>query len=184
MPDGFLLRNRPDRVQAIRSDGAAIVFDMDRLAGGSLAAYLQRRWAKGVPLREIERIEVNGLPAITATARGRGQQGIVDYRFLAMAGAGGRLYRFIYVTPARETARLSEALRRSTYSFRTLTAEQAARINALRLLVIRTGAGDSIAGLARTLPFGRFNDDWFRVLNDLQPGQPLPAGTLAKVVAS
>ena len=183
VPDGFLLRNRPDRVQAVHPGGAAIVFDMDKRGRESLATYLQQRWAKGVPLRQLQQLEVNGLPAITATARGQGQQGPVDYRFLAMAGAGGQIYRFVYITPARETARLSEALQRSTFSFRTLSAQEAAKVNALRLLIVRSRPEDSVAGLARTLPFGRFNDDWFRVLNDLQPGQPLPAGTLTKVVA-
>lgn len=181
-PDGFLLRNRPDRVLAVHPDGAVVSFDIGKRGRETLGAYLQQRWAKGVPLRQFEQIQVNGRQAATATAVGRGRNGLVDYRFLVIAGDGARVYRFAYITPQNQTARLSEALRRSTYSFRTLSAEEAAQVKAMRIVIVRSRPDDSVPRLASTLPFGRFNDDWFRVLNDLQPGQPLPAGSLTKVV--
>jgi predicted Zn-dependent protease len=182
VPEGFLLRNRPDKVVAQHPSGAAIVFDIDNLGRQSLGGYLHNVWAKGVPLRQSESIQVGGRQAVTAVARGRGQQGAVDVRFLAILGDGGKVYRFLYITPLGETARLSEALRRSTYSFRTLSAQDAAAINAMRLLIVDARPGDSVASLASTLPFGRYNEDWFRVLNDLQPGQPLPSDQRLKVV--
>lgn len=181
-PDGFVLRNRPDRVLAVHPGGAVVSFDIGKRGRESLVAYLRQRWAKGVPLRQLEQIEVSGRQAVTATAVGRGQNGLVDYRFLAIAGDAGRVYRFAYITPQNQTAQLSEALRRSTYSFRTLSAEEAARVKAMRLLIVRSRPDDSVARLATSLPFGRFNEDWFRVLNDLQPGQPLRTNTLTKVV--
>lgn len=183
VPDSFVLRNRPDSVQAVHPGGAAIVFDIGRRGREPLPAYLQQRWARRVPLRQLERIEVNGREAATATAVGRGKDGLVDYRFLAIAGDGAQVYRFIYITPRNLTGPLNEDLRRSTYSFHTLSAEQAAGINAMRLIIVRSRPDDTVAGLARTLPFGRFNEPWFRVLNDLQPGQPLPIDRLTKVVA-
>ena len=35
----------------------------------------------------------------------------------------------------------------------------------------------------RALPYDAYNEAWFRVLNDLKPGQPLPAKQRIKVVA-
>ncbi len=34
------------------------------------------------------------------------------------------------------------------------------------------------------MPYGALNDDWFRMLNDLQPGQPVPVGRSIKVITS
>jgi len=54
---------------------------------------------------------------------------------------------------------------------------------AKRLLVVTARPDDSIAGLARTLPYGRLNEDWFRILNDLAPHQTIKAKQRLKVVA-
>ena len=43
---------------------------------------------------------------------------------------------------------------------------------------------DSIGGLSKTLPYGKYNESWFRVLNDLKPNQGLPKGRRLKVVAA
>ena len=182
VPETFVLRNRPDKVLAQHANGSGIVFDIGRMQGQSLSGYLYNVWAKGAPLQRTENIQVNGRQAVTAVARASGQQGPVDVRFLAILGDGEQVYRFVIVTPAKLTASMSEDLRRSTYSFRTLSTEEAAKINAMRLLVVPAGPQDSVAGLASSLPFGRFNENWFRVLNDLQPGQALAPNQRVKIV--
>jgi len=56
-------------------------------------------------------------------------------------------------------------------------------VRAYRLLVVPARADDSISGLAKTLPYGRFNEDWFRVLNDLAPNQGIRKNQRLKIVA-
>jgi predicted Zn-dependent protease len=48
--------------------------------------------------------------------------------------------------------------------------------------IVPMGQGDSVATLASGLPFGRYNEAWFRVLNGLSPGQSPRAGDPVKVV--
>ena len=66
---------------------------------------------------------------------------------------------------------------------RSLGAQAAAKVRAQRLLVVPARPDDDIAGLARTLPYGQYNESWFRVLNDLAPNQPIRAKQRLKVVA-
>ena len=116
--------------------------------------------------------------------RGQTEQGAaIDLRGVAIRRDAGSVYRFLFVTPAGESQRLARPLKETTYSFRTLTPAEASRIHALRLLVVPAQKGDSITALAKNLPYDRYNEAWFRLLNDLQPGQALTAGQRIKVVA-
>ncbi|MDJ0685928.1 MAG: M48 family metalloprotease [Alphaproteobacteria bacterium] len=186
VPSGFVLRNSPQRVIATNGDGGAIVFDMARSRAGSpMDAYLTRNWAAGVSLSEVERLQINGADAATASARGRGGDGqLVDARFVAIRGDGDRVFRLQFISPVDQTAALSEAYRRTTYSFRRLSRAEAEAIRGKRLITARTQQGDTVRALAGAMPFGEFNERAFRVLNDMTPGQPLPIGELVKIIAS
>ena len=94
------------------------------------------------------------------------------------------VYRMTFVSPQRQTRALAEAFRQTTFSFRYLGEAEAAAVKAMRLLVVTPQAGDTVATLARTLPYGRFNEPFFRMLNDLGPGDRLPRGGPVKVVAA
>jgi predicted Zn-dependent protease len=87
------------------------------------------------------------------------------------------------VTPAEQSQSLSRPLRETTYSFRTLSQAEANRIKALRLLVVQARQGDTIAALAKNLPYDKYNEAWFRLLNDLMAGEGLKAGERIKVIA-
>ncbi|MCP5366603.1 MAG: M48 family metalloprotease [Hyphomicrobiales bacterium] len=180
-PPGFRLTNSDSRIVAQRGRDAAILFDMGR-GGGDMAVYLRDRWAKGVRLESLERITVNGLPAAAAGTRGRTRSGTVEIRLVAIDRGGGSVARFLFLAPDRAFADLATDFKRTTYSFRNLSAREAAAIRAKRLIVVRTQAGDTVAKLAAGLPHGRFNQDWFRMLNDMGAREPLRPGRTVKVV--
>ena len=118
-------------------------------------------------------------PAIKAEMQRQGTA-MVGYQPIA----GLNTFRLLFMNPAKDTKRLSEPFRRTTYSFRRLSAREAGKIRPLRLLVVRTGPRESIRGLSKTLPYGRYNESWFRVLNDMKQGQRLAPGSQVKVVAA
>ena len=183
-PAGFHLRNSPARVEARHISGAAMIFDMAPSKGASTAAaYLRHVWAAKTQLHDLENIVVDGLQAATGWAEGRGQNGPVHMRALAIRQDHGRFYRFMYVSPLNQAGRWARPFRQSGLSFRRIGERAAANVRAQRLLVVPARPDDNITGLARTLPYGQYNESWFRVLNDLAPKQPIRKDQRLKVVA-
>jgi predicted Zn-dependent protease len=184
-PEGFVLRNSADNVSAQDRNGAALVFDGARIQRArTLREYLQYEWAGETPLGQLEDISVNGIPAATGAARLNGQSGPVDVRLVAYGVERGQVYRFMFVAPARVSGALNPGFRETTYSFRRIDAEEEAAARPLRIVVAPVRAGDTVADLSRSLPYDTFNESWFRLLNDLAPGQELTIGRQVKIVVS
>lgn len=184
VPDGFTMLNSPEQVVAFNEDRTvSIVFDGVTVPEGrDMATYLQRDWSGDVTLRDLEPIDVNGMPGATGWARVNGQQGQADVRGVAIRHGGDQVYRFRFVTQPRQTDAFSERLRQTTYSFARVSAETANAIKPHRLLVVPVRSGDTIAGLSKNMPHGRYNEEMFRVLNGLTDGRPLQAGQYAKTI--
>jgi predicted Zn-dependent protease len=179
-PPGFSLFNRPKSVTAIGPQGAGIIFDQAPAGtAGSPAAYLTAQWGRNLRLSGVERIDVNGMEAATATARANTQSGPRDVRLLAVRADARTIYRFLFVTPPALTERLSADFRRTTYSFRRLAADEAAATRPLRIRVIAAGVGDTPQTLAARMPQDGYAPELFQVLN----GVPARPGEKLKIVA-
>jgi len=183
VPDGFRILNSPANVIARDPEGAIIVFDMAKSRTRDMRRYIAGEWAANARVAGVEAFTVNSLAAATGATRGTVNNQPMDVRFIAIAGAGQEVYRMMFATPPNRTASLGEDLRRTSYSFRRISEAEAARVEPLRLRVVRPAGGATVADLARGLPYGRFNEDWFRVLNQLPPGQRPQAKGRVKVVA-
>jgi predicted Zn-dependent protease len=185
VPDGFVIRNGAEQVVAQDRYGSAIVFDSARIERArNLLEYLQDEWVSDIRLSGLESIRVNGIAAATGAARVQGNSGVADLRVVAYDAGRGQVYRFLFVTDARTTSALSRALRETTYSFRFIDAAEAASVRPLRIIIAEARAGDTVDKLASTLPYGAFNADWFRLLNDLGPGEEIKVGSAIKIVTS
>lgn len=184
VPDGFVLRNGTEQVVAEHQSGAVIIFDGGRVQQArTLTGYLQDEWTAGVRLNQVEQISVNGIPAATGTTRMSTDGGPADIRLVVYQWDGPQVFRFMFVAPSREAAAFNTGFRTTTYSLRRLTDTEAASLQPLRLITAPAMPGDTIEGLARSLPYGAFNEDWFRMLNDLPANAPLPIGPTLKIVA-
>ena len=182
VPPGFVLFNSPDRVLARGPGKSVIAFDMAENAVTSLTAYLARDWGRRYTLRDVEVIDVNGMEAATGHGRTETRNGARDLRLVAIRGRGKRIFRFAFLTPPELTRRLATDLRRATYSFRRLTAQQAQAIRPLRLAVIPVRPGDTAAGLAAPMPFENLRLERLETLNGLARDQPLTPGSRIKTV--
>lgn len=180
VPSGFRLMNGQSEVVAQHPDGGGIVFDMAQAQGGDMAAFL-RQWAGDAQLNDLERINVNGQAAATAWTRMQSGSGQVDVRLVAIQGDGSRVFRFLFISRAGSN-RFTQGYRETTYSFRRLSQAEAQQIRAFRLYIRTVGGGDTVQSLARSMPFGQYNEETFRVLNDLATGGGLTAGEKVKVV--
>ena len=187
VPPGYVLFNSPQVVVARGPAKSEIQLDMEAekkaAKVGDLVAYLNRDWGRSLSLGGIERITVGGMEAVTGRGRTSTRNGAVDVRLVVIRDARRRIFRLRFLTPAAVTASQAEALQRTTYSFRLLSAGEAAAIRPLRLRVVTVGAGDTRQTLADRLPFEKLRLEWFETLNGLAPDQPLAPGGKVKIIA-
>ena len=184
VPEGFRLRNSASAVAAQHSNGSLIRFDSDRSqSGGGALGYLQRQLAPKYQLAGMQRLTINDLDAATGVSRLQTDGGSVyDVRFVVIQGDGSTVFRFLFATPPQVTAQMTDGLKRTTYSFRRLGQREAAAIRPLTLDITVARRGDTVESLSRSMPYGQWNPDFFRLFNDLKPGQPVAEGARIKVV--
>jgi len=186
VPEGFTLFNSPGNVTAIGPAKSRIVFDMagqtEATQISNLTRYLTDAYGKNLSLSGVERIDVNGMEGATGTGQVQTQDGQRDIRLLVLRGGHEQIFRMAFLTPPDRTAILNEDLRRTTYSIRRLTDAETNELKPLRIRLISVSQGDSVASLARHMPLGKFNEQWFRVLNGLTDDISLRTGQRVKVV--
>ena len=187
VPPGFVLFNSPNQVIAIGPNKSRIIFNMANpeyiRQSGSLRKYLLTHWGSNLNLQDVERIDVNGMRATTGLGQLKTGLGLRDVRLLVIKGAGDKVFRMAFITPPKMTQQLSEAFRRTTYSFRRLSRAEAKGIQPLKVRLIKVQAGDSVKSLSKHMPFTKFKREWFRVLNGLSVGDHLAVGQQVKIIS-
>jgi predicted Zn-dependent protease len=73
-------------------------------------------------------------------------------------------------------------LQLTTYSFRSLSAAEAAKLRPQSIRVVAVRSGGTVASLAKRMAFADHQEERFRVLNGLEPGEPLAAGQRVKII--
>ncbi|GAB4171353.1 MAG: M48 family metalloprotease [Thalassobaculales bacterium] len=187
VPPGFRLVNGSDQVAAYGPGGAAIRFTMARSRSADPAQHIAREWGANLPLGGVEALSVAGLPAAAARADVRLDSGPAVLRLVAIRGewpqGGTAMYRFLFLSTPQAARELDRPFRDTVYSFRRLSAEEAAGIRPLRIRLHRVAPGDTPAALIARMPAGPFQAERFAALNGLPPGLIPPVGDLVKLVA-
>lgn len=184
VPDSFTLFNSARNVTAFGPGGSVIVFDGGpKNYGGSMADYIRQTWAKSARLSGLEAITVNGLEAGTATTRGNINGKTMDVRLLAVRGEDGGTFRMQFLSPPNMTGRLRDDFRRTTYSFRHLTARERRDLGPLRIRLYRVRPGDTVTRIANKMAVKKFALERFMLLNGVSQTEPLQAGTTMKIIS-
>ncbi|MCW9035157.1 MAG: M48 family metalloprotease [Rhodospirillales bacterium] len=185
VPPGFHLINGKDKVVAKGPDGAIIIFDMagrqKDLSQTPLTAYISRMWAPKLNFNTLEPLKVNGLQAATAATRIKNNQGLTDLRLVAVRHPKG-VFRFLFATPAALGDKFSTEYKRTTYSFRALTAKEKANVRPLRLKAVTVRKNDTFESIARWMPFETKRVERLKLINQNLAGRPLVPGTRIKVI--
>ena len=184
-PPGFRLNNSQSAIFGEHKSGAVMRFDDAKLESDRTDTlnYLVRQWAEGLALQDVERIRVNGMEGATGAARVQTQGGPADLRLVVVRWSADRVYRFLFLTPPRETRALDTELRRTAFSLRQISESEAAALKPLRIRVIKVRAGDTVESFAERMAFTDFQAERFRVLNGLGPRDALKTGGLVKIIA-
>jgi predicted Zn-dependent protease len=162
-------------------------FDAVRVpAGQDIAAYLGRDWARQLgagELANVSRSEVNGMPAASAAAPGSLDDGRpVTVALAALRAEKEQVYRFMFVSPGRMSSAQASAYQATVNSFRRLSADEAAALQARRLRVVTVEPGQEVGDLARRMAVDSLPREQFELLNGLEPGQAVAAGERVKLI--
>jgi predicted Zn-dependent protease len=183
VPSGFTIENQPAQVVATAPSGAVIVFDMaPNRARETAANYLAREWMKGRDVPDLEAITINAMPSATAGFEGQINGRPMMIRLVAIEFAPDRFARFLMGIPANASSGLVEDLKRSTYSFRTLSAQDKGAAQAYGIKLVTAKAGDTPQSLSAQFSIQDNALERFMVLNALKPGEQITAGRRYKVV--
>ena len=187
VPKNFVMVNSPRRVIAFGPKNSRVIFDMvDRKKAkkvSSLKGYVSKDWGRNlIGQQAVERLDVNGLPAATVNGQVSGRDGAMNVRLVVVRGNREEIFRFAFITKPSETQRLAEGMRRTTYSFRRLSQKEANTIQPLRIRIRSVEHEDTAVSLAYRYPVERFQNEWFRLLNDLKPGEKLRFGQKIKMI--
>lgn len=187
VPQGFRIQNSAAQVTAVGPDGSGIIFDGDKYTGGSMDAYIARKWAPEIAkqartgrLDNLRRSTINGLAAASATLPVETQRGILILRMTAIR-KGDTVYRFLGLQP-QGADQLGRRMDAAAASFRNLTAAQARRLKPMRITIYKVKAGDRLPVLARRTPFDKFLQNRFRVLNGMANDEGVKPGQIVKLI--
>lgn len=177
-PEGFMLENSSEAVFGVRqTDNEAMRLDSVRNPHfENLETYVGSGWVDGLLQSSVKKIEVNGLPAVTAIARA----GEWNFR-LAVIQSGDFLYRLIFAARAL-TDEVDRSFMDSIMTFRRLTPEEAREAHALKIAVVTAGPGDTPETLAAKMVTPNRPLEYFRLLNGLDAADPVTAGEHYKIV--
>ncbi|MFV0279582.1 MAG: M48 family metalloprotease [Rhodoblastus sp.] len=177
-PEGFVLDNTP-RALLGRAPGGVEAVRLDSVpdnSGGALESYLASGWLDGLLRSSIRTGEINGMPAAFGLARA----GEWNFR-VAVIRKDGDIYRILFAARAMNDTALAR-FDNAINSFRPLTDEEASKVKALVLRVVRTGLTDNVETMSRRMaPMDR-PLDVFLLLNGLSPGASLKYGEHFKIV--
>lgn len=178
-PDGFVIETGSDAVIGIRPGGSqALRFDQVQLpAGQSLEAFIASGWIENVETGPVERLTLNGLPAVTASARGREW----SFRFVAIQ-TGDSIQRLIYAAQGAASPDIDASFRRSALTFRQTSPGDVASIRPLRLSTIVAAPSDTAETLAARMANVGAQLERFAILNGLERNPTVRAGQRYKIV--
>ena len=178
-PSGFTLENQSAALIGVGEDGAeALRLDSIPIADSTpVAEAVASGWIDGVKTTDVETLQIGGLDAATATAKGD------PWSFrLAAVRLNGRLYRLIFAARSL-TPPVDQRFRASLESFHLINARDSALAAPEALRIVTAGSADTPDTMAARMASAPQPADEFLVLNGLERGDPLKPGERYKLVS-
>ena len=184
VPQGSKMVNSPKAVTAKHSNGTIIIFDMGKTKDAiAPLSYIKDVWLREKSLGSAEAIKINGMNAATAAFTGTVQGKSVTIRLVAIEWAPGQFFRFQMAIPKNVSSSFMDELKKTTYSFKKLTASEKNSIRPKRIKLVAAKSGDTVATMAKRMDVDELPADQFAVLNGINVNTPLVAGRLYKVIS-
>jgi predicted Zn-dependent protease len=178
-PDGFVLENSAQAVLGVKGGGfEALRLDSVALDNSTtLESYIASGWIDGLLPSSVESIDVNGMPAVVASARA----GEWNFRVAVIRFDSNNVYRLIFaIRSLNDDA--EKRFRASIDSFRHITPEEASDVRPLRIVIVTSKPGDTIEMLGSEMGVLDRPLEHFELINGLKQAGPLPVGEHYKIV--
>ncbi len=186
VPEGFVLKNTPDRVIAEHPNGSAIIFDMENPKKAQkiddIRSYLVNTWGKTLSLRNVEELDINDMNAWTGSMRRNTRSGPRDIRLIVIRGDASQIFRLAFLTPIDEFDKMAKGLKRMTYSFKRLSQAEADAIKPWRVKVITADNTTTPENLAKKMDKTDHAQQWFELLNMTALQDGIEAGERLKII--
>lgn len=178
-PQGWKTQNMPASVVGVSAEQDAMI----RLAlakGAPQEALQQFLGSQGVQAGRTSNNPINGIPAATGEFQAQTEQGAVA-GIISFIQYEGRTYQILAYTPAQKYQSYTNTFLSSVQSFNKLTDPAALNVQPKRVNVVRLDRDMTIDAFNRTYP-SSVPFEYLVVINGVQPGALLKAGTLVKQV--
>ena len=184
-PNGFALMNG---TRAVTIGGTSGKGEFSSAAyNGNLESYVRSVFASlgntnqaQIPISQLDRTTVNGIPAAYGTARVTSGNSQVDVVVFAYEFASGQAYHFTTLSPAGQSGAFEPMFR----SVQRISASEAAAIKPRRIAVVTARSGDTVRSLANRMAYSDYQLERFLVLNGLTANSTLSTGQKVKLVVS
>lgn len=184
VPEGMAIENQPAQVVA-KGHGAVVILDTVAIGWpGGPAAYLRDKWMADEKLENVREITVSGMKAATASFPGHIGGRPVTIVIAAIQWAPDMIFRFQVAVQQGASAKLNEDLQRMIGSLRKMTDAEKRAVKPWHIHVVTAQADDTAASLPASMPFGKMNEERFRILNGLKAGEQAVPGLKYKLVAA
>lgn len=183
VPQGFRLSVGSGVISARGPGGATLIFDITAPPRvHNLVIHVRDELARTLPMRDMEHIRVNGRTGASGRAVVNTAAGPIMLKVAVVLMDDTRLARFLFVMPRGTADSLSLDLDRTLFSFRDVGLEEGDRYGTQFMRVVRTEAGDTVENLSMDMPYGRLNQDRFRILNGLPQNAIIQPAQVVKIV--
>ena len=178
-PEGFVLENSTQAVLGVK-EGGAEALRLDSVSvppATTLETYARSGWINGLLESSLETIDVNGMPAITATARA----GAWNFRIAVIRYDKAEVYRMIFATTGLDPEH-EKAFRASIDSFRKIDEDETEKVKPLRIGLVTAKAGDTVASVSARMVVPDKPLETFELLNGLETDAVLKPNERYKLV--
>ena len=182
-PRGFQVANEPNVVRITGGPSVLAEFQGGRATSRQLEAYaveLLRSVVKNGrhEMGQPQRTRINGLEAVILPARASSGGRPVDLTVVAYSLDADDVYSFVTMTPAGQAGLFDPMFD----SFRRVSDRQVGAASGRRIAIVEARAGDTAKSMAQRMAPGGDRLGRFRMLNALDPGEPLRPGVPVKLV--
>lgn len=181
VPNGSKITNGTSQVAANHPNGTVMLFDMAKNNSDPLT-YLKQTWLRNENTANAENITINGMRAATASFSGNVKGKAVTVRLVAIEWKPGEFFRFTMAIPKNINSTFMNELKKTTYSFRKLSASEKKSIKPKRLFVLEAPAGSTLSSMANRMDVEGNKQEKFLVLNGMTARDPIIAGQPYKIV--
>jgi predicted Zn-dependent protease len=178
-PEGFVLDNSAHAVLGIKSGGLeALRLDSVHVAAATpLESYIASGWIEGLLQSSIQPMEINGMQAVTASARA----GEWNFRVAVIRFDSNDVYRLIFAAHALSDD-VEKRFRDSIKSFRRTTPEETNNVRPLRISIVTAKSGDKAESYSLKMSVLDRPLEQFLLVNGLQQAGALQPGQHYKIV--